>query len=164
MFICMRQMRCLSASPSEMIVSVFEKIFMLICMQKVNFISHFFLKILQRNSKLVILGNLSMPGYTHLNWQYQFEEIFDAYYKQKIKFILPVFLEIFQIYCKLVILSTLDKPGYTKWYYYLVENFRIYLQIKEQLHPTWFSGDIAKICKLLILGTLGMSGYAHPKW
>ena len=27
-----------------------------------------------------------------------------------------------------------------------------------------FQGDIAKICKLLILGTLGMPAYAHPKW
>ena len=26
-----------------------------------------------------------------------------------------------------------------------------------------FSGDIAQICKLLILGTLGMPGYTHPK-
>ena len=37
---------------------------MLVGMQKINFITHFFLKILQRNSKLVILGNLSMPGHT----------------------------------------------------------------------------------------------------
>ena len=37
---------------------------MLICVQKINFIAQFFLKILQRNSKLVILGNLGMPGHT----------------------------------------------------------------------------------------------------
>ena len=37
---------------------------MLVYMQKINFITHFFLKILQRNSKLVILGNLGIPGYT----------------------------------------------------------------------------------------------------
>ena len=30
---------------------------MLICVQKINFITHFFLKILQRNSELAILGN-----------------------------------------------------------------------------------------------------------
>ena len=34
---------------------------MLICMQKISFFSNFFLKILQRNSKLVTLGNLGMP-------------------------------------------------------------------------------------------------------
>ena len=39
--------------------------FMLICMQISNFVTHYFLKILQRNSKLVIFGNLSMPGHTH---------------------------------------------------------------------------------------------------
>ena len=37
---------------------------MLVGMQKINFITHFFLKILQKNSKLVILGNLGMPGHT----------------------------------------------------------------------------------------------------
>ena len=51
---------------------------MLIGMQKINFISHFFLKILQRNNKLVILGNLGMPGHIHLKWQYQSEETFDV--------------------------------------------------------------------------------------
>ena len=40
--------------------------FMLTCMQKINLITQFFLNILQRNSKLVILGNLCMPGHTHL--------------------------------------------------------------------------------------------------
>ena len=40
--------------------------FMLTCMQKINFITHFFHKILQRNGKLVILGNVCMPGHTHL--------------------------------------------------------------------------------------------------
>ena len=33
-------------------------------MQKINFTTHFFLNILQRNSKLVILGNLGMQGHT----------------------------------------------------------------------------------------------------
>ena len=44
---------------------------------------------------------------------------------------------------------------------HLVENFRVYLQTKNQLHPPRFSGDIAKICTL-ILGTLGKPGYADP--
>ena len=33
---------------------------------------------------------------------------------------------------------------------------------KSLLHPPCFSGDIAKICKL-IFGTLGMPSYTHPK-
>ena len=40
-----------------------QETFILTCMQQINFIIHFFLKILQRNSKLVILG---MPRHTHL--------------------------------------------------------------------------------------------------
>ena len=37
---------------------------MLVCMQKINFTTHFFIKTLQRNSRLVILGNLGMHAYT----------------------------------------------------------------------------------------------------
>ena len=56
-----------------------------------------------------------------------------------------------QNYWKLV-LGTLGMPGYAhlKWYYQLVENFRVYLQAKNQLYPPRFSGDIAKICKLIL--------------
>ena len=35
---------------------------------------------------------------------------------------------------------------------------------KNQLHPSCFSGDIAKTCKFLSMGTLVMPGYTHPKW
>ena len=34
---------------------------------------------------------------------------------------------------------------------------------KKSTSPSVFSGDTATICKLLILGTLGMSGYTKPK-
>ena len=44
--------------------SVFSKISCLPACKKINTITHFFLKILQRNSKLVILGNLGMSGHT----------------------------------------------------------------------------------------------------
>ena len=62
-------------------------------------------------------------------------------YKQKINFILYVFLEVLQ---------TLGMLGYVhpKWYYQLVKNSRIYMQANNQLHPPYFSGDIAKVCKL----------------
>ena len=39
-----------------------------------------------------------------------------------------------------------------------------YLQAKNQLHPACFSGNIGKICELLILGTLDMPGCTNPKW
>ena len=88
--------------------------------------------------------------------------------RQKINFILHDFYEILQRYCKLVVLGTLGMSGYThpKRYYQFVDNFRVYLQAKNQLHPPCFSGYIAKICKPLILGTLGMPGYTRslPRW
>ena len=55
-------------------------------------------------------------------------------------------------YCKLVILVTLGMTSYAhpKLYCQLVEKFRVYLQAKIPLHTPHFSGDIAKICKLLV--------------
>ena len=84
--------------------------------------------------------------------------------KQKTNLILSIFLVILQRYCKFVILIILGKPAYThpKLYQHPVENFRIYLQAKKQLHPPFLSRDIAKISKFPILGTLGMPGCAHP--
>ena len=46
--------------------------------------------------------------------------------------------------------------------YKFEETFDVYLQAKNQLHLSRFFGDIAKIYKL-ILGTFGMSEYAHSK-
>ena len=82
-----------------------QEIFMLICKQKFDFITHFFLKILQRNSKLLVTGNLGMPVHTNLKWQYQLGESFD-----------------------------------------------VYMQTKNQLHPSRFSWDIAKILQTCYFG------------
>ena len=134
---------------------------MLSCMQNVNFVIHFSLKILQRNSSLFVLSNFGMPGHTHQKWQYHFGEMFDNYQQGKIISILYVFLEILQRYCKVVVLlGALGMPGHAhpKWYYQFVENFCIYLQVKNQFHNPCFFGYTAKICKI-IFGTLGMSGY-----
>ena len=77
---------------------------------------------------------------------------------QKINFILRVFHEILQRCCILVILGTLRMPRYVhlKYNYQPVESFPVCKHAKNQLHPARFHGDIAKIYKLLILGTLGM--------
>ena len=112
---------------------------MLICMQKINFISQFFLKILQRNSKVVILRNLAMPGHTHLKWQHYFEEIFNVYLQAKNELHSSHFPWDIAIYYKLFSLGTLGKACYTDLkYYHLVENFRIYLQAKKQFNPMFF--------------------------
>ena len=58
---------------------------MFIQMHKTSFITYFFLKKLQRNSKHVILGNFGLPGHKHLKWQYQFEEILDLKKKKKLQ-------------------------------------------------------------------------------
>ena len=138
---------------------------MFICMQKTSFIIDFFLTILQRYSKLVILDNLGMPGHTHLKWQYQFEEAFDVYLQENINFILHVFLDMLQRYCKLLILSTLSMSDNTnpKWYYKFKGNIGLYLQAKNRLHFPYLSGDIAKIRKFPFLSIFGMPGYPHPK-
>ena len=86
--------------------------FVLICMQKINFITQFFLKILQINSKLVILSNLCIPCYTHLKWVSIWRKPLMSICMQKINFILHVFLEILQRYWKLAILGTVGMPGY----------------------------------------------------
>ena len=133
---------------------------MLTCMQKVNFVIHFSLTLLQRNSTLFVLGNLGMSGHTHQKWQYHFEESFGNYQQEKINSILYVLLEILQRYYKVVALGALGMPGHAlpKWYNQFVENFCVYLQVKNQFHSPCFSGDTAKICKL-ILDIQTYSGY-----
>ena len=79
---------------------------------KINFITHFFLKILQRNSKLVLLGNLGMPGHTHLKLYNPFEET-SVYLQAKTQFHPSHFpWDIGKNY-NLVISGTFDMPGYT---------------------------------------------------
>ena len=75
-----------------------QETLMLICMQTINFITHFLLNILQRNSKLVILGNLGMPGYVHLKDSINLQKTFAFNCKQKINFISDVFREKLQRY------------------------------------------------------------------
>ena len=43
------------------------------------------------------------------------------------------------------------------------ENFDVYVQPKNQLHPSHSLDILQKYCELVALGTLGMSDYAHPK-
>ena len=131
------------------------------CKKKINFITHFSLKMFQINSKLLfwiiwaclVTQNDSTNLKKHL--------VFLC--GQKTNFILHAFLQILQRYCKLV-LGTLGMPGYShpKWYYQLVETSHVYLLAKNQIQYTRFSGN--NILKSLqryanfILGTLGMAG------
>ena len=93
-------------------------------------------------------------------------------YQQKINFNLQVFLG----YCKDIanlLFSVLWACLATQNQSDTINLKTIFVFIwrqKTQVHSPRFSGDIAKLCKLLILGTLGISGYvlampgyAHPK-
>ena len=88
----------LDPSPSKITVSICSKLSCSSIRNTIIFITHFPLKILERNSKLVVLINLGMPGHTNLKLKYQFEE-----------------------------------------------TFHVYLQAKNQLHPSRFPSYIAKI-------------------
>ena len=67
-------------------------------------------------------------------------------------------------YCKLVILGTSGMPGYAhpNWYWHLVENFRVYLQPKNQLHPPHFPWDIAMIN--LLFWVIRACLATHSQW
>ena len=143
-----------------------KQAFMLICMQKINCTTHYFLNMLLRNSKLVISGNMGMPGHTYLKmivsvwrnlWQLSAGKISTSSFMFSLTYCNDI------VYYKPIVFGTLGMPGYVhpKLYYNLVENCYVYLEAKNQLHLPCFYGDIAKICKL-ILGTLGMPGYTHP--
>ena len=164
--------------PSIMIASPCRKLWCPNCWNKLvgnshpylhakNHLHHSrFLMILLRNSKLVILSNLGMPGQKHMKWQYHFEGTFDVYLQAIINFIRHVFLETLQRYCKLVILDTLGMSGHThsKWYYQLVENFCVYLQAKKSGFSATFFWRFCKYMQTCYFGTLVLPGYAHPNW
>ena len=77
---------------------------------------------LQRNSKLVTLGNIGMPAHTHLKDSIILKKASMFISRQKINFILHVFLDTLQRYCKTLALDTLGMPGYIhpKWYSHLL--------------------------------------------
>ena len=94
-----------------------KKSLMFICRQKINFIFHNCLQILQRHSKLFILRPFDMPGYAHLKLSYQLVKNFRVYLQAKNDFNPPRFSGEFRKICKLLILSTFGMSVYThpKW-------------------------------------------------
>ena len=132
---------------------------MLDCMQKINFITHFFRDILQRNSKLVILGNLGMSNNTHLKWLYQLEETFDVYLQAKNQ-LHPSHLPWVIFYCKdyfKLVLGTLGMPGYAhlKGYYQFVETVCLSVGKKSISSPLLFC-ILAHNSRTRILPNMGL--------
>ena len=122
-------------------------------MQKINFNTQFFLEILQRNSRFVILNR----------------NLWRLSAGKKIKFIFNVFLEILQKYCELVILGNLGMPGsaHPKRYYQLEENFCVYLQAINKLHSPCFLDILQRYANFLFRVfwvPWAYFDYAHPKW
>ena len=67
--------------PIKIIISICSMLSCLsACKKSTSSLIYFFLTILQRNSKLIILINLGMLGHTHLKWQYNVEETIDVYH------------------------------------------------------------------------------------
>ena len=64
---------------------------MFICMQKINFITHFF----------IILSNLVMPGHTHLNESMNLKKLLTSTCRQKNNSVLQVFFDILQSFANL---------------------------------------------------------------
>ena len=117
-----------------MIVSIWKKSLTFISRQKINFILHVFLEILQRYCKLVVFGALGLSRYLHPKWYYHLVENFCVYLQAKTQLHPPCFNGDIAKICKLI-LGTLGMPGYThqKWWYHLAEDFDdIYLFICMQ--------------------------------
>ena len=132
------------------------------CKKWTSSITSFFLNILQRNTKLVILGNLDKPGHTPKVMLSIWRNFWCLSADQKSTFSLIYHKDITNLlFWELWTCMVTQHP---KWYYQLVENVCAYLSAKGLNSSPRFSGDVVKISKLLILGRLDMPGYAHPNW
>ena len=108
---------CLAISIKSYSINL-SQAFMLVYMQKINFTTHFFLKILQRNSKNCFFGwfghgwphTLKMLGSVWRNLLRLAGQKSTSFFTFSLRYCR---------YCKLVVLSALDMPGYahSKWYY-----------------------------------------------
>ena len=87
-------------SPSNDSINL-KKSSIFISRQKINFILHVFLEILQRYCKLVVFGTLGLSGYTHSKWYCHLVENFCVYLQAKINFIPHAFMEILHRYANL---------------------------------------------------------------
>ena len=97
------------ATPSKTMISTCKRLLMFISMQNTNFITQFFLQILQRYCILVILSTLHKPGHAH---QKLYKTLMLIY--TKIQLNPPLFLEISHRFHKLNILGNLGMPGHVQ--------------------------------------------------
>ena len=114
-------------------------------------------------SKLVILGNLVMPGHTPLKWS-NMKKPLTFICRQKIKLIFNNFLELLQRYCKLV-LGTLGMPDYAnpKWYYQLAESFLCLFAGKKSTSPLMLFWRYCKDIQTSYFAHFGHNWLRTPK-
>ena len=87
--------------PIKIIVSICSMLSCLSAFKKsTSSLIYFFLTILQRNSKHVILINLAILCHTHLKWQYHSEETIDVYHGTIIGKSSTLSFTFFLRYCK----------------------------------------------------------------
>ena len=138
---------------------------MLICIQKINFITNFFLKILQRTSKLVILGNLGIPGQTHLImivsvwrnlWCLSTSKNSTSFFSLSLRHCKNISNLLFWVLW--ISLVTYIQNTIT-----LQKTFKFICWQRNHFNLMIFM-EILQRYALLILSTWGMSGYAHLKW
>ena len=110
--------------PSNMIVSTCRK---LLCLSAQKFIRHFSLEILQRFSKLAILGTLGMTSHAHQNWCYRLIGKFGVSLHAKNQLHLFLLSEDITNMLQPCYFGDFDIPSYghqNRWYQ-LVENFDV---------------------------------------
>ena len=83
---------------------------------------------------------------------------------QKINFITHLFFKMLKEIAN-IILGNLGMPGHAhlKWLYQFEETFDVYLQTENQLHPSHFPWDIAKILQTSNFGYFGNAWLLTPK-
>ena len=108
---------------------------MFISRQKIKFILHIFLEILQRYLKLIILGTLGMYDYALCRQSdtSNLQKTFVFICRQKINFIAYGFLEILQRYANFLFWVLWACLVWAKWHYQLVANFDVYPHAKNKL-------------------------------
>ena len=136
-----------------------------ISMQNINFITQFFLEILQRHCILVILSTLGMAGHTHKKWQYRFMENCDGHLHKKSTSYLTSFLRycrdfanlsFWVIWAGLAVTSKNDITSFQKTLMF------VFME-KITSIPPLFLEILQTYCKLVILDTLDTSGHTHQK-
>ena len=135
--------KCLTIS-NKIIVSWFHQVFMLNCTQKVNFVIHSLLRYCREISNFLFCVIWACLALHMKNGSINLKKRLTIISREKST---PSFRFCLR-YCKDIVLGALGIPNHAhpKWSYQFLENVCVYLQVKNQFHSPYFSGDTEKIC------------------